>query len=139
MRELIPRSASAVAEPSEADNERRYRMLLQHEYPHARAYAVEKDRLLTHFYFSVVLPLWTPSPIALGAVGYHSRPSGSFVTLLNAFHPVESSLGKIREMQSLYHFGTVPLNSQKYEKRSVARRGIDMVQTWISRGKPETE
>lgn len=85
----------------------------------------------------MLLPLWTPSHILIGAVGYHSKPSGEFVTLLNAFHPIESSAGKAKDMPSLYGYGDVPMHSQKADKRSLAQRTMDLVQGVFSKSKSD--
>ncbi|KAH9924941.1 hypothetical protein B0H21DRAFT_886279 [Amylocystis lapponica] len=99
---------------AELRNERRYRMLLQHE-----------------FHPSLTLPLWTPSPIALGAVGYYSKSTGEFVTLFNSFKPGESPDGLSRDIPSLYGYGRVPAGSQRQDKRNVAKRGMAMIQGWL--------
>ncbi|KAI0945901.1 hypothetical protein AcV7_010017 [Taiwanofungus camphoratus] len=101
---------------AEMRDERRYRMLLQHE-----------------FHPSLTLPLWTPSRVPLGAVGYLSKSHGEFVTLFNAFKPVESSGNFALNIPSLYGYGNVSTNSQRQDKRNVAQRGMDLLQSWISR------
>lgn len=123
---------------AEIRNEKGYRMLLQHEYHSSCEYPGHFWHLQLNNLYTVILPLWTPSHVDIGAVGYHSRPSGTFVTLLNAFSPMESSGGKARDMPSLFGFGPVPLGNQKLEKRNVARRSMDLIQGWISRGKSDT-
>ncbi|TCD62464.1 hypothetical protein EIP91_006834 [Steccherinum ochraceum] len=100
---------------AEIKNERRYRMLLQHE-----------------FHPSLTLPLWSPSFVALGAVGYHNRPTGSFVTLFNSLKPLETSTGVAKDIPSLYGYGKVSQGSQRLDKRNIAQRGLDMVQSWIT-------
>ncbi|KAF7799186.1 hypothetical protein EIP86_010417 [Pleurotus ostreatoroseus] len=103
---------------AETRDEKRYRMLLQHEY-----------------HMSLTLPLWEPTPVALGAVGYHLKPEGRFVTLLNAFRPMDSSGGKARDMPSLYGFGKVQLGSQKSDKRTVLQRGMGRLHGWMTKGR----
>ncbi|KAF8890966.1 hypothetical protein BD779DRAFT_1515523 [Infundibulicybe gibba] len=93
---------------AELRNERRYRLLLAHE-----------------FHPSLTLPLWTPVPVALGSVGYLSKPSGTFVTLFNSFSPDKSSEGSTRRMPSLYGYGRVASGSQRQDKRNAAQRGLD--------------
>ncbi|KAL6299815.1 hypothetical protein BKA93DRAFT_569950 [Sparassis latifolia] len=103
---------------AEVRDERRYRMLLQHE-----------------FHPSLTLPLWTPTVVALGAVGYHSKPSGEFITLFNSFRPAESSGGVARDIPSLYGYGRVATGSQRQDKRKVGQRAMDLIQSWVpSRG-----
>ncbi|KAH9921625.1 uncharacterized protein B0H18DRAFT_1121320 [Fomitopsis serialis] len=100
---------------AELRDERRYRMLLQHE-----------------FHPSLSLPLWTPSHVPLGAVGYLSKPDGKFVMLFNAFKPLDSSGGRTGNMASIDGYGRVTTGTQKSDKRNVAQRGIDMIQSWIT-------
>ncbi|KAH8112737.1 hypothetical protein DFH11DRAFT_1606815 [Phellopilus nigrolimitatus] len=92
-------------------NESRYRLHLQH-----------------NFHPTLTLPLWAPSPVALGAVGYLSRPSGSFVTLFNAFDPPKSSGGKADGMSNLYGYGKVTKGSQRQDRRTIAQRSLDTIQ-----------
>jgi len=75
----------------------------------------------------VVLPLWSPCPIALGAVGYLSKSSGMFVTLLNSFDPSKSSDGVVRGMPSVYGYGRVTQGTQRQDKRNAAQRGLDAI------------
>ncbi|KAI0317882.1 hypothetical protein OF83DRAFT_1171602 [Amylostereum chailletii] len=97
-------------------NERRYRMLLQHDY-----------------HTSLTLPLWTPVPVALGAVGYLSKPEGSFVTLFNCYDRSTPN-----GLPSFAGYGKVTSGIQRQEKRNAAQRGLDMVQNYLySRKKPD--
>ncbi|KZT05047.1 uncharacterized protein LAESUDRAFT_750759 [Laetiporus sulphureus 93-53] len=100
---------------AEIVNERRYRMLLQHEY-----------------HPSLTLPLWTPIHVPLGAVGYLSRPSGTFIPLFDAFKPLESSDTATGAMASLQGYGNIPMGSSRNDKRGVARRGMDMLHAWLA-------
>ncbi|THH10883.1 hypothetical protein EW145_g1036 [Phellinidium pouzarii] len=92
-------------------NESRYRLCLQHDY-----------------HPSLILPLWEPSPVTLGAVGYLSRPSGQFVTLFNAFCPPESSLGRADGMSNLHGYGKVTKGSQRQDRRNMTQRSLDIIQ-----------
>lgn len=105
------------ADQRQADirNERRYRMLVQHE-----------------FHPSLTLPLWTPCQVMLGSVGYLSKPAGEFVTLFNAFKPTESSGGLTGSIAALEDIGRVTTGIQRQGKRSVAQRGMDMLQSWLN-------
>lgn len=88
----------------------------------------------------MTLPLWTPSRVKIAAVGFHERPSGAFVTLFNAFEPLRSSGGKVT-MSSLQVYGKVTTSCQKndkLEKRSAARKGIDFIQSLLSRNKDDS-
>ncbi|GJE88953.1 hypothetical protein PsYK624_050410 [Phanerochaete sordida] len=97
-------------------DERRYRMLLQHE-----------------FHPSLVLPLWSPSPVAVGAIGYLKKPEGSFVTLSNAFSPPGAKDGHSNGLPSLGGYGRTPVSTEKIEKRSSGRRALGHLQGIVSR------
>ncbi|KAH9915441.1 uncharacterized protein BXZ73DRAFT_106170 [Epithele typhae] len=97
-------------------DERRYRMLLQHE-----------------FHPSLTLLLWSPGQIAIGAAGYRCEATGGeFITLFNAFEPMKTSGGLARDIPSLYGYGHVNLGSQRQDKRDVAQRGMDLIQSWLT-------
>ncbi|KAJ7079089.1 hypothetical protein B0H15DRAFT_520827 [Mycena belliarum] len=91
-------------------NERRYRLLLSHE-----------------FHPSLTLPLWSPTPVSLGAVGYLSKPSGTFVTICNCFAPQKSATGLLRTLPSVHGYGQVTTGSQRQDKRNAAQRGLDAI------------
>ncbi|KAE9407480.1 hypothetical protein BT96DRAFT_933245 [Gymnopus androsaceus JB14] len=95
---------------AEARNERRYRLLLVHD-----------------FHPSLTLPLWTPTPIALGAIGYLSKPKGEFITLFNAFHPQKSDSTLAKDLPSVHGYGKVSTGSQRQDKRNAAQRGLDAI------------
>ncbi|KIM89640.1 hypothetical protein PILCRDRAFT_191889 [Piloderma croceum F 1598] len=88
-------------------DERHYRLLLTHD-----------------FHPSLTLPLWTPSPISLGAV---ERAGGSFVTLFNSFSPGKCSLADaaVAALPSLYGYGRITRGEQRQDKRGAARRVLD--------------
>ncbi|KAJ3531793.1 hypothetical protein NMY22_g8005 [Coprinellus aureogranulatus] len=96
-------------------NEQRYRLLLTH-----------------HFHPSLVLPLWSPSDVRLGAVGFLSRPKGEFVTLFNAYTPDKSSNKEVKGLPSIHGYGKVTEGSQKQE-RTLFQKGLDSVAGWMSR------
>lgn len=100
---------------ADLQNERRYRLLLTHEY-----------------HPSLTLPLWAPSPVELGAVGYLSKPDGAFVTLLNAFSPQKSTHPILRTLPSVYGYGNVTLGSHRYDKRTNLQAVMDTVIGWIT-------
>ncbi|KAJ3903739.1 hypothetical protein F5879DRAFT_803026 [Lentinula edodes] len=95
---------------AEAQNERRYRLLLVHE-----------------FHPSLTLPLWSPAPVALGAVGYLSKPKGEFITLFNAFHPQNSVLNGVKSLPSVHGYGKVSTGNQRQDKRNAAQRSLDTI------------
>ncbi|KIY70000.1 hypothetical protein CYLTODRAFT_371735 [Cylindrobasidium torrendii FP15055 ss-10] len=89
-------------------DERRYRLLLLHS-----------------FHPSLVLPLWTPSKVTLGAVGYHSKPQGGFVTLFNAIDP-DKAPEFPSGMETVWKYGKVAAQVQRIPQyRSAARKSID--------------
>lgn len=79
----------------------------------------------------MTLPLWSPSTVAIGSVGYLSKPEGEFVTLFNAFDPPQTSNGVLRGMANLYGYGKVNQGSQRQDKRNRAQRGLDVLQSWL--------
>ncbi|KAF9529086.1 hypothetical protein CPB83DRAFT_812894 [Crepidotus variabilis] len=89
----------------EARNERRYRYLLEHE-----------------FNSSLTLPLWEPSPVAIGDVGYLSKPRGAFISLFNAIKPMKSM---IINFPSMAEYGSVTRGSLQLDKRTAAQKSID--------------
>jgi hypothetical protein len=74
---------------------------------------------------TVTLPLWAPSNIKLGAVGYLEKPRGAFITLFNSFNPTKASEGAITGLPSLYGYGRITRGEQRQDKRGAARRGLD--------------
>ncbi|KAG6889171.1 hypothetical protein C0992_006218 [Termitomyces sp. T32_za158] len=87
-------------------DERRYRLLLS-----------------LQFHPSLTLPLWEPSPVKLGAVGYLLKPEGKFITLFNSFSPEKSGESAVRGLPSLYGYGKVSSGSQRQDKRNAAQSG----------------
>jgi hypothetical protein len=74
----------------------------------------------------VTLPLWNPVPIAVGAVGFLKKPSGSFVTLFNCFYPEKAANGD-SGLPSVYGYGRVTTGNQRQDKRTAAQRGLDAI------------
>ncbi|KAF7315430.1 Protein kinase domain-containing protein [Mycena indigotica] len=112
---LINRDGNASPPPvderrAKFRNERRYRLLLSHE-----------------FHPSLTLPLWKPSPISVGAVGYLSKPEGTFVTILNCFSPDKSAEGDLRGLPSIHGYGKVAVGGHRQDKRNAAKRGFDAI------------
>ncbi|TBU52516.1 hypothetical protein BD310DRAFT_981788 [Dichomitus squalens] len=80
----------------------------------------------------LTLPLWMPSQVLIGAVGYHSKANyGEFVTLFSLFEPEKSSNGCVKNIPSLYGYGRMSQGSQHQDKRNVAQRGMDLIQSWL--------
>ncbi|KIY72595.1 hypothetical protein CYLTODRAFT_486241 [Cylindrobasidium torrendii FP15055 ss-10] len=93
----------------ESNDERRYRLMLNHK-----------------FHPSLTLPLWTPTKVHLGAVGYLSKPNGNFVTLFNALSPSKSPKGQHPSaLPTIIGYGDLKRSTQKMEVRNAAKRGID--------------
>ena len=81
----------------------------------------------------MTLPLWTPTQVLLGAVGYHNKATGGeFVTLFNSFEPAKTSNGMAKDVPSLYGYGRVSQGSQRQDKRNVAQRGMDLINSWLN-------
>ncbi|KAJ7496034.1 hypothetical protein B0H11DRAFT_2001603 [Mycena galericulata] len=85
---------------AELRNERRYRLLLSHE-----------------FHPSLTLPLWSPSPVSLGA----------FITIFDCFTPEKSATGTLKTLPSVHGYGQVTTGSQRQDKRNAAQRGLDAI------------
>ncbi|KAG7443814.1 kinase-like protein [Guyanagaster necrorhizus] len=90
---------------AEARDERRYRLLLTHE-----------------FHPSLTLPLWTPSQVYLGAVGYLQKPEGAFVTLFNCVNPEKSPDEHPVGMSSVHGYGEVTVQIHRPDQRSAAQK-----------------
>ena len=112
---------------AEMTNERRYRNLLTHEYSPSRESVHQCNDVSLTALLAVILPLWDPSPVDLGAVGYLSKPRGRFITLFNAFSPQKSDHGRVRSLPSIYGYGQVKERSQKLDKRSRLQQRLDAV------------
>lgn len=114
---------------AEARNERRYRLLLVHDFHPSCKLTISLLGCSINSISTVTLPLWTPTPVALGAIGYLSKPKGEFVTLFNAFNPQRSAstvlLGK--DLPSVHGYGKVSTGSQRQDKRNAAQRGLDAI------------
>ncbi|OJT03337.1 hypothetical protein TRAPUB_6115 [Trametes pubescens] len=110
-----PSTANEQAQPMQIAQQ--YRMLLQHG-----------------FHPSLTLPLWTPSQIPVGAVGYYTdSEGGSFVTLLNSFDPARSSRGRAKDIPPLGTYGSVSQVSRWQDRRNVIQRGLDIMwRSWWS-------
>lgn len=80
----------------------------------------------------MTLPLWSPSSVTIGSVGYLRKPEGEFVTLFNAFDPPQTSNGALRAMANLHGYGKISQGDQRQDKRSRAQRGFDVLQSWVS-------
>jgi len=89
----------------------------------------------------VNLPLWEPSTVQLGDVGYLSKPSGQFVTLFNALKPPKSAGGPKIAMASMAGYGSISKGRKCKEKRNAAQKGLDMFSellTFRSKGEAST-
>jgi abelson tyrosine-protein kinase 1 len=70
--------------------------------------------------------------VKVGAVGYHQKPSGSFVTLFDAFNPIASSGGRADDIVPLSKYdGDTTISSQRLEKRTALQRRMDKIQDWF--------
>ena len=77
------------------------------------------------FFSIVTLPLWDPSPVEVGAVGYLSKPRGRFVTLFNALTPAKAKDLGIRSLPSIHGYGVTQVETHRQDRRTVTQKGID--------------
>jgi hypothetical protein len=75
----------------------------------------------------VTLPLWDPSPVELGAVGYLLKPTGRFITLFNANNPRLCERPGIQSLPSIQGYGQVVEGVQRLPKKTVTQRAIDII------------
>lgn len=111
-------------------NERRYRLLLTHDYHPSRRSSIWQVVLESSFIFTIVfllvtLPLWDPSPVEVGAVGYLSKPQGRFVTLFNALTPGKATSPGVQSLPSIHGYGPTQVETHRQDRRTVAQKGID--------------
>ncbi|KAG2006316.1 TKL/TKL-ccin protein kinase [Coprinopsis cinerea AmutBmut pab1-1] len=114
--DYYPEVARVDATTAAVWNERRYRLLLTHD-----------------FHPSLVLPLWQPSAVSLGAVGYLSKPRGEFITLFNALYPDNSKHPLAKSFPSIHGYGKVEHGSQTRDTRSLSQKGWDSIAGLLSR------
>lgn len=75
----------------------------------------------------MTLPLWDPSPVELGAVGYLSKPKGRFITLFNANNPRGCDHPRIQSLPSILGYGQATEGVQRLPKKTVTQLAIDMI------------
>jgi hypothetical protein len=73
----------------------------------------------------VTLPLWDPSPVEVGAVGYLSKPQGQFVTLFNALKPNKAMHLGIQSLPSIHGYGPAQVELHRQDRRTVTQKSID--------------
>jgi len=83
---------------------------------------------------TVTLPLWSPSHIELGAVGYLRKPKGQFVTLFNAMQPHQTFGSKISIIPSLGGYGPIRTGQKFDSKLTVTQRGRDLISGLLTFG-----
>ena len=54
------------------------------------------------------------------------------MTLFNSLEPAKSSTGRTKDIPSLYGYGRVNQGNQRQDKRNVAQRGMDIIQSWLT-------
>jgi abelson tyrosine-protein kinase 1 len=81
----------------------------------------------------VILPLWSPSPVTIGDVGFLERPAGSFKKLFNAFDLRSNSDKRISELPFVKGYGDYVQSNQRAERRNAAQRGVDLIHSWVAR------
>ena len=72
-----------------------------------------------------MLPLWDPSPVEVGAVGYLLKPQGRFVTLFNALTPGHANHPGIRSLPSIHGYGPTQVEIHRQDRRTVTQKGMD--------------
>ncbi|KAG2747802.1 hypothetical protein P692DRAFT_201806312 [Suillus brevipes Sb2] len=77
---------------------------------------------------SFTLPLWSPSHVELGAVGYLSAPKGEFITLFNAMKPQRTAGSKVTNIPSLNGYLEGPIGTGKKFNlmRTMTQRGLEL-------------
>ncbi|TFY75206.1 hypothetical protein EWM64_g8808 [Hericium alpestre] len=125
-----PLAIMTIATGEEADEEQ-YRTHLKHEF-HAGHMYRSLFCLSSTYCYLVNLPLWMPSPIVLGAVGYLSKPQGWFVTLFNAFEPLESSSGHASYIKSLSEYGSIKQGHNKQNRFTAVHHGLHHAQDHLA-------
>ena len=73
----------------------------------------------------VTLPLWDPSPVEVGAVGYLSKPRGHFVTLFNGLAPGTAKYPAIKSLPSIHGYGSTQVETHRQDRRTVTQKGMD--------------
>lgn len=79
----------------------------------------------------MTLPLWEPSVVLLGDVGYLSKPEGRFTTLFNSFRPDRSEDGLASSLPRLRGYGNIDTGNQRQDRRNAAQRGYDAFMGFI--------
>ena len=80
----------------------------------------------------MTLPLWSPTHVGLGAVGYLSKPKGEFITLFNAMDPLQSNEERLHRLPSMYGYGKVEVQNREEAKRSMAQRGLEAISGFLT-------
>jgi abelson tyrosine-protein kinase 1 len=114
-------------------DERRYRFLLNPPLYASRKLFLFLCRILVILtdLSLVKLPLWTPSAVRVGALGYHSKPTGEFITLFNAFEPPMDVRSKEDMIASLHAYGSIATSSVRKDTRSAGERAIEGIRSLI--------
>ena len=86
------------------------------------------------FFFIVTLPLWDPSPVEVGAVGYLSKPQGQFVTLFNALIPGNAVHRGIQSLPSIHGYGLTQVETHRQDRRTVTQKSIDAFAGFLTFG-----
>ena len=84
------------------------------------------------FLFLVTLPLWDPSPVEVGAVGFLSKPQGHFVTLFNALIPGKATNIRIQSLPSIHGYGLTQVETHRQDRRTVAQKSFDVVAGFLT-------
>jgi hypothetical protein len=83
------------------------------------------NRHIQTLFHLVTLPLWDPSPVEVGAVGYLSKPQGRFITLFNALRPDKAINLGIQSLPSIHGYGPTQVETHRQDRRTVTQKSLD--------------
>lgn len=75
---------------------------------------------------TVTCPLWSPTPVALSAVGYLSKPKGEFITLFSAYSPDKALNPLIKKLPSIEGYGHAGRAEVRQDRRTVTQWALDL-------------
>ena len=89
-------------------------------------YLISFSRIITFTLFLLVtLPLWDPSLVEVGAVGYLSKPQGRFVTLFNALSTDEAAHLEIQSLPTIDRYGPTRVTWHRQDRKTITQRSVD--------------
>lgn len=106
-----------------------YRSHLVHNFHPSRTHECYHLHAIVDVVFVVTWPLWSPSLVRLGDIGYIHPSDGTFVVLFNSFAPAKSSRDLVTDVPSVHVYGNVSSKSRKQGGTRFAK-GIKSVLTF---------